>query len=72
MAENLKCPHCGSANMSRLKDKTNPDRKLFIPTVELDKDGNHKIIADQGFVFDAYVCNECKITILTAPNIHGQ
>lgn len=67
MSNELHCPHCGSANMSQLKDKTNPDRKLFIPTVELTKDGKNKIIADQGFAFNAYVCNDCKVTILTPP-----
>lgn len=67
MNNKLCCPHCGSTNMSKLKDKTNPDRKLFIPTIELSKDGENKIISDQGFAFDAYVCNDCKVTTLTTP-----
>ena len=71
MDKNLICPLCGSSNVSKLKDKTNPDRKLFIPCIELVKDGNNKIFSDEGFAFDAYVCNECKTTTLTAPNVEN-
>jgi len=68
---NITCPYCKGSNVSQFKDKVNPDRKLFIPTIEIGNDGNNKIIADQGFAFDAYLCNDCKVAILTAPCIQN-
>ena len=70
MADYMRYPHCNSINISKVESKDNPQAKLFISTIEVNDKNNsnaNKIYADQGFAFDAYVCNDCNIVTLVKP-----
>lgn len=63
----LKCPHCNSINFSAIGKKDKLNEKLFIPTIEMDPEGN-KINIDNGYAMNGYICRDCKIVTFAIPN----